>query len=99
MDEIIKIVVQRLAENGVAVNRIPSCVAAMWESLVDFPIQDHQELNHLMQTLGWSGFKMDEHTFNLFMLIINDMQPPQLREYIKFAVESNLEDSFYTKTQ
>ena len=89
MDEIIKIVVKRLAENGVAVNRIPACVAAMWEALVDFPIRGNQELNHLMQTLGWNGFKMDEHTFNLFTLIINDLQPAQLREYLKSTVESH----------
>ena len=72
MDQIVKILVSRLKDKGIESAKIPSCIETAWNILFLYPIQNSQELNSRMQSLGWHNFEIDDHTFKLVKLIINE---------------------------
>ena len=71
MDQIIKIIVERLEAEGLDPVKIPSCIETMVNIIFLYPILNYQELNERMQSRGWPNFKIDEHTFKLVKLISN----------------------------
>ena len=72
MDQIIEILVERLEGKGINAAKIPSCVETIMNVNFLYPIPNHRELNRRMQSLGWSNFEIDDHTFKLVKLISNE---------------------------
>lgn len=65
MDQIFKIIIGRLNEKGMDISKIPSCIETMWDIFTIYDIENCQELNRQMQTFGWDGFELDDHTFKM----------------------------------
>jgi len=71
MNQIVKILVKRLEEEGIENTKIPNCVETIWNIFYLYPITSCEALNSHMQTMGWHNFKMDDHTFKLVRLMVN----------------------------
>ena len=65
MDQVFKIIIGRLNENGMETSKIPSCIETLWNIFGMYQIENYRELNRLMQSFGWAGFELDEHTFKM----------------------------------
>jgi len=74
LDQIVKIIVGRLEEEGVDPDNIPSCIEAAANIIFCNPILSCQELNKRMISRGWHNFKIDEHSFKLIKLISNQTE-------------------------
>ena len=71
MDQIIKILVERLEGKGMEATKIPSCIETICNISFLYPVPNCRELNRRMQSLGWIDFEIDDHTFKLVKLISN----------------------------
>ena len=69
MDHIIKIIVERLEQEGFESVKIPSYIQAVANLLFLKPDLDSEELNMRMQSIGWHNLEIDEHTFKLLKLV------------------------------
>ena len=69
MDQIIKILAERLEDKGIKTAKIPSCVETIMNINFLYTIPNYRELNSRMQSLGWSNFEIDDHTFKLIKLL------------------------------
>jgi len=69
MEQVFNIIVGRLNEDGLEVSKIPSCIETLWNIFAIYHIEDCRELNSQMQSLGWAGFELDEHTFKLAKMV------------------------------
>jgi hypothetical protein len=69
LDQILKIIVERLEEKEIDPGKIPSCVETIVYNIFLNPVITYQELNRKMQSLGWHNFEIDEHTLKLIKLI------------------------------
>ena len=65
MDQVFKIIIGRLNEGGMDNSKIPACIETLWNIFTIYQIEDCRELNRQMQSLGWDGFDLDEHTFKM----------------------------------
>lgn len=74
MDQIVNIIVGRLNESGMDLDKIPSCLETMVNIFFFHPVLNCRELNQSMQSLGWHNFEMDNHTFKLVKLVYNNSE-------------------------
>lgn len=72
MDNIADILVERLLDEQKDATKFHYYIRAMFETMADKPVENCQELNSRMQLQGWDDFEVDEHTFKLVMLVLND---------------------------
>jgi hypothetical protein len=80
LDQITKIIIGRLEEEGIHLVKIPLCFETLVNIIFLNPVLNCQELNRSMQSLGWHNFKIDEHTFNLVKLLSSKTEmAPDLR--------------------
>ena len=73
MDNIAKILVERLFNDQNDATRFHSYIRTMLETMTVNPVESCQELNRRMQLQGWVDYEIDEHTFKLVMLVLNDI--------------------------
>ena len=69
MDQIIKILAERLEGEGIEAAKIPSCIETIMNLSIFYPIPNCQEFNNRMRSFGWINFEIDVHTFELVKLI------------------------------
>jgi hypothetical protein len=80
LNPIINIIVGRLEEEGIDLDRIPACIETIVDIMYLYPALSCRELNNKMQSLGWHNFEFDNHTFKLVKLICNQIETtPGLR--------------------
>jgi hypothetical protein len=63
--QVIKMLVERLAEKGMAEDEISSCITTLQDIFADQHVKSCQDLNLQMETCGWQGFELDEQTFEM----------------------------------
>ena len=66
MDQVIKILVERLAAKGMVEDEISAYLSTLWLIFTDLPVQSCQELNLHMRAWGWPDFELDEDDFKMF---------------------------------
>ena len=71
MDQLIKIVIKRLEDQGINPVKIPFCIESIANLLFIDPAINCLRIQSRMQSLGWYNFEIDEHTLNLIRLIFN----------------------------
>jgi hypothetical protein len=71
MDQIIKILAERLEGKGIEAAKIPSCIETILNLSFFYPIPSCRDLNSRMRSFGWINFEIDDHTFKLVKLISN----------------------------
>ena len=71
MDQIIKIIAERLEGKGIEAAKIPSCIETIMNISFFYPIPNCRDLNSRMRSFGWINFEIDDHTFKLVKLISN----------------------------
>jgi hypothetical protein len=76
MDQIIKILAERLEGKGIEAAKIPSCIETILNLSFFYPIPSYRDLNSRMRSFGWINFEIDDHTFKLVKLISDK---PELR--------------------
>ena len=69
MEQLIKILVDRLANKGMQETDIISCISTMWNILIDEPVRDCEDLNSRMQRSGWKDIELDLQTFKIALEI------------------------------
>ena len=69
LEQILKIIVERLEEKDIDPGRIPSCIETIVYNIFLNPVITYQKFSRKMQSLGWLNLEIDEHTFNLVKLI------------------------------
>jgi hypothetical protein len=74
LDQIINIIVGRLEEKGIDLDRIPSCIETIVDIMFLYPLLSCRELNEKMQSIGWHNFEFDNHTFKLVKLICSQIE-------------------------
>ena len=70
MDLNIRILIERLAEKGIQLNRIPGFIRRLTKIVAADPLMSRQEINRQMHLLGGYDFEIDAHTLNLFILVL-----------------------------
>ena len=78
MNQLIKIIVERLEEQGIDPVKIPACIETIVNILFLDPVINCPNIQSRMQSLGWHNFDIDEHTLNLVRLISNRFTPAQV---------------------
>jgi len=71
MDQIIKILAERLEGKGIEAAKIPSCIETIMNISFFYPIPNCRDLNSRMRSFGWINFEIDDHTYKLVKLISN----------------------------
>lgn len=97
MDQVIKILAERLEGKGIKAAKIPSCVETIMNINFLYSIPSCRELNSRMRSLGWINFEIDDHTFKLVKLISNNTgTEPQYSDDLNLN-GLGFEDSSYPK--
>jgi hypothetical protein len=63
--QVIKMLVKRLAEKGMAEDEISLCINTLWDIFADQHVKSCQDLNLQMEACGWRDFELDEQTFKV----------------------------------
>ena len=67
MEQLIKLLIGRLASKGMEVTSIPAYIRNFAHTLMAHPSMSIRELNSHLQVLGWDGFDLDNDTFCLML--------------------------------
>jgi hypothetical protein len=65
VDELIKILINRLVNKGVEITSIPSYVRDLANTIAVNGYSNPSELNRRLVTLGWNDIEIDEYTLEL----------------------------------
>ena len=68
MDQIIRIMIERLVGKGMELATIPAYVRDVANTFAPDPLLSLQELNRRLQLLGWFDFELDDHTLQLILV-------------------------------
>ena len=69
MEELIRILIERLAGKGMEINTIPAFIRDLANIMVANGYSSLQELNRRLKSLGWDDFELDDHTLQLIIAI------------------------------
>jgi len=69
MDNIIRILVDRLVRKGVELGTIPAYIRDLANTISNDTDLSLQDLNRRMQLLGWDDLELDDHTLQLITAI------------------------------
>ena len=67
MEQLIKLLIDRLVSKGMEVTSIPAYIRNFAHTLMAHPSMSIQELNGHLQVLGWDDFELDNDTFYLML--------------------------------
>jgi len=67
MDQIIRILIERLVGKGMEISNIPAYIRDLANSVSVNGYSSLQELNGRLEMLGWTDFELDDHTLQLIM--------------------------------
>ena len=70
MEELIRILIDRLVGKGMAINTIPAFIRDLANVMVANGYSSLQELNSRVHSLGWDDFELDDHTLQLTIAIL-----------------------------
>ncbi len=65
MDELVRILINRLVNKGMEVTSIPAYVRDIANTIAVNGYLSPSALNQRLETLGWDDFKLDEYTLEL----------------------------------
>ena len=63
--QVIKMLVEQLAEKGMAEDEISTCIVSLWDIFAGQNVGSCQDLNLQMQALGWQDFELDDRAFKM----------------------------------
>ncbi|UCE34624.1 MAG: hypothetical protein JSV40_01500 [Deltaproteobacteria bacterium] len=69
MEQIIRILIERLTGKGMEVTTIPAYLRNFAQTVLAHPHITLNELNDQLQFLGWNGFELDNDTFYLILAV------------------------------
>ncbi len=69
MEQLITILMQRMARKGMEITAIPAYIRDLANTIVAHGCPNLQELNRRLQSLGWDDFKLDDYTLQLIIAI------------------------------
>lgn len=78
MEETVRALIERLALRGMPLSSIPSYIRNLANSVSADPYMTLNELNGIMESLGWNDFTLDDHTLHLIITLLaehTDMEP------------------------
>jgi hypothetical protein len=67
MDQIIRVLIERLVGKGMEINNIPAYIRDLANTVSVNGYLSLQELNGRLEMLGWDDFELDDHTLQLIM--------------------------------
>jgi hypothetical protein len=67
MDQIIRVLIERLVGKGMEISNIPAYIRDLANSVSANGYSSLQELNGRLEMLGWDDFELDDHTLQLIM--------------------------------
>jgi len=67
MDQIIRVLIERLVGKGMEINNIPAYIRDLANSVSFNGYSSLRELNGRLEMLGWTDFELDDHTLQLIM--------------------------------
>ena len=70
MEELIRILIDRLVEKGMAINTIPAFIRDLANTMVANGCSSLRELDNRVRSLGWEDFELDDHTLQLIIAIL-----------------------------
>jgi len=65
MEQLIRILIQRMARKGMEITAIPAYIRDLANTLAVNGYLSLQELNGRLQSLGWDDFELDDYTLQL----------------------------------
>jgi hypothetical protein len=68
MDQIIRVLIERLIGKGMEISNIRAYIRDLANTVSANGYLSLQELNGRLQMLGWDDFELDDHTLQLIML-------------------------------
>ena len=69
MEQIIRILIERLTGKGMEVTAIPAYLRNFPQTVLAYPHITLNELNDQLQFLGWDDFELDNDTFYLILAV------------------------------
>ncbi len=70
MDDIIRILVDRLVGRGIKYGTIPAYIRDLARAISNSRDSNLPQLNRRMQLLGWDDFELDDHTLQLITAVL-----------------------------
>ena len=70
MDDVIRVLVGRLARKGIEPGSIPAYIRDLAHAIPNHTDPNLPELNRRMQLLGWYGSELDDHTLQLITAVL-----------------------------
>jgi hypothetical protein len=70
MDDIIRILVERLVGRGIEPGTIPAYIRDLAHAISNNTDSSLPELDRRMQLLGWDDFELDDHTLQLITAVL-----------------------------
>jgi hypothetical protein len=67
MEELIRILINRLAGRGMEITAIPAYIRDLANTMLAHGCPSLQELNRKIQSLGWNDFELDDYTLQLII--------------------------------
>ena len=92
MEQLINILIERLARNGMELAYIPAFIRNLANSIAENPYITIRELNDHLQLLGWDNTELDEYTLQLIIAIFESEdvhQPSFCFDHVFEAKEFN----------
>ena len=65
MQPLKQILLLRLEEQGIDARNIPGFIRSLAGAILNNPGMNHDQVNQRLRYLGWDGFDVDYHTFQL----------------------------------
>jgi len=88
MDELIKILVERLVGKGMEISTIPAYVRDLANIIVMNRYSNLRELNRRLQLLGWNDFEIDNYTRELVTAIFEPRSEYKPSQWFERAFNS-----------
>ncbi len=94
MEQIIKILIERLACRGMELGNIPPYIRDLANAISFYGHGDVETLNTRLQLMGWHDFELDDHTLQLIVAILKmpETGTPDSRYTLREGVSMEFED-------
>ena len=74
MDEVIKVLIERLVGKGMKIDTIPAYVRDLSNTIEALSDSNLDELNRKMELLGWNEIHLDDHTLQLILVSLDECE-------------------------
>ena len=92
MDEIIRVLIDRLIRRGIEPGTIPAYIRDVANTMASHSELSLPELNRRMQLLGWGDCEVDDHTLQLITAVFQS-HPSSIRK-----TEGNYESEIQSRS-